>query len=199
MLAFLHQNKFRIASLSLAFLLAVPPTASALDPNHDIDKVNKDQQGGPKKKNFADCNWLVTYRGRTYDLIPLTKQSLTAPLDDDIREVMERYPESKEHLELMSKYSHAAKVHTLFASGALAGAVLSTIMRSRAKNVDDRNSATVVIFTFGAFFLKGIDESWRATDSAKDELTEAVRAFNTVSPHPIEPAGVNNDALEGIK
>ena len=184
MTKFTSHSNFRIASIFIALLLLLDSSAQALSSG-----------GHQRSQSFSDCNWLVTYRGRTYDLMPITKQSLARPLDDDIREVMERYPESKQHLDLMVKYSHASKVHTWLASGSLAGALISAILRSRAKNSEGRQNGTFAIFTFGLFAAKGMQESWKATDSAKEELVRAVDAFNEVSPHKIDPAGANHENL----
>ena len=47
---------------------------------------------------LGDCNWQVTYRGRIYDLGPLTRESLSRPVENDIRYALQRVPEAAESL-----------------------------------------------------------------------------------------------------
>lgn len=136
---------------------------------------------------YDDCNWLVTYRGRTYDLAPLTRESLARPVDGDIRSILERVPESESLLSQVEKRSADAKAHTIIASAAVSGLLVTRLLRSNEKNRERHDTYDILTAVTGLFFLKGAYESWRATRDAKETLLKAVRVFNENSPNKIEP------------
>ena len=135
-----------------------------------------------------DCNWNVTYRGRTYDLAPLTREALARPIETDIRYALQRVPEANEHLNSMSNHLRSARTHTILASVFVSGFVVSRILRAGEKNTEARaqydlaSAATAVLFGAATLF------SWRSTTDAKHELVSAVAAFNESSPYKIEPS-----------
>ncbi len=51
----------------------------------------------------------------------------------------------------------------------------------------------------GLFFLASTGFSWKATREAKQELVNAVDAFNEKSPHKIEPISTNKNDLEFLE
>jgi hypothetical protein len=135
-----------------------------------------------------DCNWLVNYRGRTYDLAPLTREALARPIETDIRYALQRVPEANAHLTSMSGHLRDARAHTIFASVFLSGFILSRVLRSSQKNRDSRAEFDISSAATGAFFLGATMFSWKSTRAAKHELVSAVAAFNESSPYKIEPA-----------
>lgn len=135
-----------------------------------------------------DCNWMVTYRGRTYDLAPLTREALARPIESDIRFALQRVPEADAHLRAMSSHLRDARAHTIFASIFVSGFVLTRVLRSSQKNEDYRHDYDMPSAATGLFFLAATAFSWKSTRDAKTELVNAVDAFNEGSPHKIEPA-----------
>jgi hypothetical protein len=140
---------------------------------------------------LRDCNWIVSYRGRTYDLAPLTREALARPIETDIRHALQRVPESNEHLNRMSARLKDARAHTILASVFISGLIASRIMQSREKNPERRREYDYVTGAAGGFFLAATAFSWRATREAKGELVQAVDAFNRASPHKIVPTPNN--------
>ena len=136
-----------------------------------------------------ECNWIVTYRGRTYDLAPLTREALARPIESDIRYALERVPEASDHLRRMAARSADAKAHSVIASIFLGGLVAFRLARSGEANTDKRSDFNQITTITGALFIAaGFFQSWRATSDAKDELVKAVDAFNEKSPYKIQPA-----------
>ena len=153
-----------------------PLPARAADSEKRLDQLN-------------DCNWIVTYRGRTYDLAPLTREALARPIETDIRYALQRVPAASEHLHRMNQRLRDARVHSMLASVFLAGALVTRLLHSgQDQNADRNRTLNVLTFASGGFFLGGIYQSWRATRDAKDELVRAVEVFNEESPQKIEPA-----------
>ena len=134
------------------------------------------------------CSWLVNYRGRTYDLAPLTRDPLARTIEGDLRHVLRRVPESEKLLGSMTQNLEAARGHTYLASGFLGGFLLSRIIASKQKNSDDKNEFRTISLVAAAFAVKAGIESLIATMDAKEDLADAVAAFNLVSPQKIEPA-----------
>jgi hypothetical protein len=140
-------------------------------------------------QKYEQCSWLVTYRGRTYDLAPLTKEVLARPLEGDIRALMSRVPAAADHLAKVNRNSKAAKTQAIIASAALGIFVGARIGRKNAANASSeiKMSWDVGSIVSGLFFLKGLHASFTATRDAKEELANAVEAFNAASPYPIQP------------
>jgi hypothetical protein len=89
----------------------------------------------------------------------------------------------------MSTHLRDAKAHTILASIFISGLVLARILQSgKDKNSDQYKEYNVIQAATGGFFLAATISSWRATSEAKEELVQAVEAFNENSPHKIEPA-----------
>jgi hypothetical protein len=139
-------------------------------------------------QQLNDCNWLISYRGRIYDLAPLTRSALSRPLEDDIRSAMQRVPAASDHLNTMSKKLDEAKFHTVLASIFVSGFVVTKILRSREKNVAKHDEYDLISAATGGFFLSSTFFSWRATRDAKSHLVQAVEAFNEKSPDKMVPA-----------
>lgn len=135
-----------------------------------------------------DCNWQVNYRGRTYDLSPLTREALARPIETDIRYALQRVPEANAHLTAMSALLREARVHTIFASAFLSGFIVARILRSGKKNAADREDYDIASYATGGLFFTSTLFSWTSTKAAKRELVNAVEAFNENSPYKIEPA-----------
>lgn len=168
----------------VTFLLLLLPLLSFGQEN----KISLDQLG--------DCNWMVTYRGRTYDLAPLTREALSRPIESDIRYALQRVPASARHLDSMSGHLRAARAHTILASIFVTGFVATRILRSNEKNEANHGDYDIASAATGLFFLASTAFSWKSTRDAKTELVEAVGAFNESSPHKIEPASDGQAILE---
>lgn len=148
---------------------------------------------------FDKCNWLVTYRGKTYDLAPLSREALARPIENDLRYALQRVPEAEEHLIAMQKNQRDARGHTVLATTFLTGLLVSRVLASNKKSEsqkDQRLQLDIISAASGLFFLKATYESWRSTRNAKEELLKSVDAFNEYSTYKIEPAS-NGDALGG--
>lgn len=153
-----------------------PTDITKPDVSESLDKLN-------------DCNWLVTYRGRTYDLAPLTREALARPLETDIRYALERVPEAGEHLNAMGRSLSNARAHSKIASVFLAGVLVAQLMKGGADKDSDRGrTLSILSIGSGAFSLAGFLASWKATRDAKRELVQAVSSFNEKSPYKIEPS-----------
>ncbi len=137
---------------------------------------------------LGDCKWQVTYLGRNYDLGPLTRESLSRPIENDIRFALQRVPEANAHLETMSGKLQDARAHTMLASVFLGALVITKLLESRVKNDSQKEDYRVATFASGGFFLAATLFSWRSSTEAKQELVHAVEEFNAHSPHKIEPA-----------
>lgn len=143
-----------------------------------------------------DCNWMVNYRGKTYDLSPLTREALSRPIETDIRYALQRIPESAQHLDKMSSKLKEARAHTILASLFVSGFLVGKIIQSRETDEDKKRSFDVLTYGTGLFFLGSTLFSWKATREAKQELVNAVDAFNANSPHKIEPISSSKNDLE---
>ncbi len=154
----------------------------------------------PAPSNTADrlndCNWMVNYRGRTYDLSPLTREALSRPIETDIRYALQRVPESAQHLEKMSAKLKEARAHTILASLFVSGFLVGKLIQSQERDEKQRKSYNVITHATGLFFVGSTVFSWRATRDAKRELVNAVDAFNANSPHKIEPISAPKNDLE---
>jgi len=135
-----------------------------------------------------DCNWIVTYRGQTYDLAPLTREALARPIETDLRYALQRVPQSNEHLNRMSTRQRDAKAHTILASVFMSGLLVSRLLESREKSPEKRAEIDLISIVTGTFFLGATAFSWKATNDAKSELIKAVDAFNEHSPYKIVPS-----------
>jgi len=139
---------------------------------------------------------MVTYRGKTYDLAPLTREALARPIETDLRFALQRVPQSQAHLEQMSARQRDAKAHTILASVFVSGLLVSRLVHSREKNVEKRAEIDLISLFTGVFFLGATASSWRATTEAKSELIKAVEAFNENSPHKILPSSAESREAE---
>lgn len=140
-------------------------------------------------QKYEQCSWLVSYRGRTYDLAPLTRETLARPIEGDIRSLLSRVPAAADHLSQVTSASRAAKVQAIIASAALGVFLGTRIARSGSKKDDEsaRLGLDIAAIVSGLFFAKGLHASYQATLTAREELALAVEAFNAGSPHPIQP------------
>lgn len=134
-------------------------------------------------KRLGDCNWQVSYRGRHYDLTPLTREALSRPIENDIRYAIQRVPEANARLENMTSKQRNARTYTIIAS-VLFTALIATHILENEKNKPTFRPAQYVE---GGLFLGATFLSWNSTRSAKRELVHAVEDFNANSPHKIEP------------
>lgn len=139
-------------------------------------------------KELGDCNWTVSYRGRIYDLAPITREALARPIETDLRYALQRVPEANAHLETMTSRQRDARAHTILASIFISGFLVTRLLESRQKNADYQKEYDILSLATGAFFLGATYSSWKATTEAKEELVRAVEAFNEKSPHKIEPS-----------
>jgi hypothetical protein len=143
-------------------------------------------------KEFESCNWLVSYRNRTYDLSPLTKEGLARPVDGDLRTILTRVPEADEKLQAVTDHAKEAKFHSIVGTASMMALIGTRIARSQAKNKgrseDTLVTLDVVSMISGLFFIKATYDSGVATKATKDDLIEAVKAFNAHSPYKVEPA-----------
>ncbi len=166
------------------FFLAVSASGASPAKTPDLSVLN-------------DCNWMVTYRGKIYDLAPLTREALARPIETDLRYALQRVPESNEHLNRMTAHQKDAKFHTILASVFLSGLILNrVILQAPEKNTDKRREYDIISGVTAGFFLGATLFSWRSTQDAKEELVKAVSAFNEKSPHKIEPQQTGADNLE---
>ena len=173
-------------------LRAVPPPADPTvatnilkpDPSEQLDRLN-------------DCNWIVTYRGRTYDLAPLTREALARPLETDIRYALQRVPEANDHLNQMSTNLRSARAHSKIASIFLAGVIAAQLLKgNKDKDSDRSRTLNIISFGAGAFSVAGFLSSWKATREAKSELVQAVHSFNEKSPSKIEPSTSGRSTMD---
>lgn len=139
---------------------------------------------------------MVNYRGKTYDLSPLTREALSRPIETDIRYALQRIPESAQHLEKMTSKLKEARAHTILASVFVSGFLVGKIIQSQERDEDARKSYDVLTYASGMFFLGSTLFSWKATREAKQELVNAVDAFNANSPHKIEPISQGKNELD---
>ena len=174
----LRLRKWGCLLLSLALFSSLPATAAV------------------SLQDLNDCNWMVTYRGKTYDLAPLTREALARPIETDLRFALQRVPQSAAHLEAMSARQRDAKAHTILASAFVSGLVVSRLLHSREKNVEKKAEIDLISVFTGVFFLGATASSWRATTQAKSELIKAVEAFNENSPHKIQPSSAGSREAE---
>ncbi len=146
-----------------------------------------------------DCNWMVNYRGRTYDLSPLTREALSRPIETDIRYALQRVPESAQHLEKMSAKLKEARAHTILASLFVSGFLVGKLIQSQERDETQKKAYNVITGATGLFFVGSTVFSWKATRDAKRELVSAVDAFNANSPHKIEPISAPQNDLEFLE
>lgn len=147
-------------------------------------------------KSFQDCNWLVNYRGKTYDLAPLTREALSRPIDTDLRFALRKVPESADHLDVMSNKIRDAKAHTILGSIFATGFLITKILEANQTNADRRLELKQISFFTAAFFLGATYQGFRATRAANSELENAVEKFNKKSPHKIIPGRAESEELE---
>ncbi|MGZ3660656.1 MAG: hypothetical protein ACXVCK_11200 [Bdellovibrionota bacterium] len=172
----------------LFFALLTSTFAQAAEPPGD----------GMSAEKLGDCNWQVSYRGRIYDLSPLTRESLSRPIENDIRFALERVPEAASRLNEMSRHFRDAKTETILASLFISGLVVAKLLEGRSKNDNDRLNYHIAEAATGGFFLTATFYSWRSSVQAKQELVNAVEEFNAHSAYKIEPAsGRAGEALPG--
>jgi len=143
---------------------------------------------GTSLEKLGDCNWPVTYRCCVYDLSPLTRETLSRPIENDIRYVLQRVPEANERLDSMNGHLRDAKAHTIIASLFITGLLVTKLLESRLTNDATRPDYRTVEAASGGFFLAATLFSWRSSVKAKEDLVGAVDAFNAHSPFKIEPA-----------
>ena len=169
------------AGLFLLCALASPvPTFAADDPR--VEKLGEE---------LGDCNWQVTYRGRHYDLSPLTREALSRPIENDIRFAIQRVPEANARLETMTGLLRNARAHTIIATIFLGAFAALKVLESNQDNQDKRDDLRTASFASAGFFLGATYFSWKSTREAKDELVRAVDDFNARSPHKIQPLSAN--------
>lgn len=136
---------------------------------------------------LGDCNWQVNYRGRQYDLAPLTREALSRPIENDIRFAIQRVPEANARLETMTSKQRNARTYTIIASIFLTTLIATKILESREKNPNDKRPYRIAEYGQAGLFLAATVLSWSNMREAKKELVRAVEDFNTHSPHKIEP------------
>jgi hypothetical protein len=158
--------------------LAAPGLARAADVPPDGLSLDK----------LGDCNWRVTYRGRIYDLSPLTREALSRPIENDIRFALQRVPEASEHLARMDKRLRAARTHTVLASVFISSLLVTRLLRSRDNNEKNFQHYRALSWGFGGMFAMEALFSLFSTKAAKHELVHAVEEFNAHSSYKIEPA-----------
>jgi len=147
-------------------------------------------------KSFQDCNWLVSYRGKTYDLAPLTREALARPIDTDLRFALRKVPASADHLDVMSNKIRDAKAHTILGSIFATGFLVAKILEANQTNADRRAELKQISFFSAAFFLGATYQGYRATSAADSELESALEEFNKKSPHKINPGRAESEELE---
>jgi hypothetical protein len=187
-------RRARFFCLWLCFLYTLPAAAAPFaepvaqtDPTAPANIIKPDPSEQLDRLN--DCNWIVTYRGRTYDLAPLTREALARPLETDIRYALQRVPEANEHLDAMGTSLRNARAHSKIASVFLAGLLAAQLLKGGAEKHSDRaRTFSIISIGSGAFSLAGFLSSWKATRDAKRELVQAVTSFNEKSPYKIEPS-----------
>ena len=129
------------------------------------------------------------------DLGPLTRESLSRPVENDIRYALQRVPEAAESLRRMERRQREARIHTFFASGFLSAFVLTQIWRSRDTNEKNVPHYRGLTWGFGGMFVFETIFSTLSTRAAKRDLVHAVEEFNAHSPYKMEPAsgqGIEN-------
>lgn len=158
-----------------------------------------DQVDNPVKEgrffydDYEDCEWLVQYRGQTYDLSPVTKKTLAEPSEGDLRYVLMRVPKSRLHLERMEQ-DH--KLSNIFTSSATASLVLLAVTRFVLPQLTETSSqfrdatSVTLAFTFGLSALK----AWHHAKEAKKELARSITSFNELSNEKILPLEEKNNA-----
>lgn len=138
-------------------------------------------------RELGDCNWQVTYRGRQYDLSPLTREALSRPIENDIRFAIQRVPGANARLETMTGLLRNARAHTIIATIFLGAFAALKVLESNQDNASKREDLKVASFASAGFFLGATYFSWKSTREAKEELVRAVDDFNAHSPHKIQP------------
>jgi hypothetical protein len=88
----------------------------------------------------------------------------------------------------MTSLQRDARAHTVLASIFLSGFLVTRLLESREKSPDRRREYDILSLATGSFFFGATFSSWKATTEAKAELVNAVSAFNSKSPHKIEPS-----------
>jgi hypothetical protein len=147
-------------------------------------------------RDLGDCNWQVTYRGRQYDLSPLTREALSRPIENDIRFAIQRVPEANARLDTMTSLLREARAHTIIATAFLGAFALLKVLESNQDNKSRREDYQTASLASAGFFLGATYFSWKTTRDAKQELVHAVADFNAKSPHKIVPA---NQGIEAPK
>ncbi|RZA09183.1 MAG: hypothetical protein EOP11_02495 [Proteobacteria bacterium] len=175
--------------------MAIP--ASIASPLIGSGRAPCASEGESSQDRLNDCNWIVTYRGRTYDLAPLTREALARPIESDIRYALQRVPEANDHLDKMSKRLRDARAHSVIASVFLAGVLATQLLKGGAPiDSDKRNTFSIISYGSGVFSIAGFVASWKATRDAKRELVSAVDSFNEKSAYKIEPSTSGRSNLD---
>ncbi len=137
----------------------------------------------------AGCNWLVTYRNRTYDLYPLTRSNLSRPLKRGIRSILHSVPKARGHMERAERSIQEAKEYGRWASLGLLS--LAGMQLAYASSDYLQEELKVVVYPLsivsGLVFLRSAILGWRRNQETKEELALAVQTFNAESREPILP------------
>lgn len=163
----------------LLFFTASAPCSAATTSKENTEKL---------QDTLGDCNWQVSYRGRQYDLTPLTREALSRPIENDIRFAIQRVPEANERLESMTSLQKDARAHTIIASVFLSALLLTKLLESKVTKQNEKDDYRAASYAAGGFFLAATVFSWNSTRAAKRELVHAVEEFNAHSPNKILPA-----------
>ncbi len=91
-------------------------------------------------------------------------------------------------MEAMSSEQKNARTYTILASIFVSSLIVTKILESQKKNVEEKRPYRHAMYAEGGLFLAATILSWNSTRSAKRELVSAVEEFNEHSPHKIEPA-----------
>jgi len=167
----------------LFLLLAAPPPSNAAEATAS-STASTDQLAD----KLGDCNWQVSYRGRLYDLTPLTREALSRPIENDIRFAIQRVPAANERLLSMTAKQRDARAHTIIASVFLSALLVTKLLESKVTRQDEKDDYRAASYAAGSFFLAATLFSWNSTRESKRELVRAVESFNASSPAKILPA-----------
>jgi hypothetical protein len=149
--------------------------------------ISPSAHGAKQGGQWEECNWMVTYRGRTYDLAPLTRESLSRPLETDLRLALSKVPQANIHLLSVEKNIRDSNGQARLASAFIMAALLSRIIGSSSPSEDAKQDFRIATVVSIGFFGAAALSSWRSAGRAKAELAEAVESFNRESPQKILP------------
>ncbi len=171
-------------------MLAAPTPSPAAETISSTAASSTDQLAD----KLGDCNWQVSYRGRLYDLTPLTREALSRPIENDIRFAIQRVPEANERLLSMTAKQRDARAHTIIASVFLSALLVTKLLESKVTRQDEKEDYRAASYAAGGFFLAATLFSWNSTRESKRELVRAVEKFNARSPAKILPASEGSPA-----